>query len=291
MGLAFLPGKSFTLAGASTKTLTVEQANGEILLWQSRIRLGFALLVATIGTALIAADAVPRISSSSVAAVVPYVLVTVLLTMLVRRTGEATQGVVLAIVASDILFIFAITGVATPPEYYGRSLLFGFAILHLSEFYFGRKIAWGALAAIVAGYLGMIRNVTGDGLALGWPQELASLAVFALAASSFIIHYGSFKERLHRISTLFERAQEGDFSEEFDLSHEKRPDGVTMVGRAYNRVRAQLANVVLLALDVDYFKDINDSWGHQAGDTVIQEVGELLRSIARGGDCVARTGG
>ena len=307
-----------------TKTLTTEQANGEILLWQSRIRLGFALLIASIGIALIATDAVSRISSSSIAAVVAYVLVTVLLTMLVRRTGEATQGVVLAIVAADILFVFAITGVATPPEYYGRSLLLGFAILHLSEFYFGRKIAWGALAAIVAGYLGMIRNVTGEGRALGWPQELASLAVFVLAASSFIIHYGSFKERLHRISTLFERAQEGDFSEEFDLAHEKRPDGVTMVGRAYNRVRAQLANLVLtdplsgclnrrgleqqlkrelaraartgkdvalLALDVDYFKEINDSWGHQAGDTVIQEVGELLRSIARGGDCVARTGG
>ncbi|MEP7087690.1 MAG: hypothetical protein ABI884_10320, partial [Gemmatimonadota bacterium] len=81
-----------------TTTLTKEQANGEILLWQSRVRLGFALLIASIGTALLAADAVPHISSSSVAAVVAYVLVTLLLTMLVRRTGEATQGVVLAIV-------------------------------------------------------------------------------------------------------------------------------------------------------------------------------------------------
>jgi len=323
-GSLFSPASHSPLPDLRTKTLTIEQANGEILLWQSRIRLGFALLIASIGTALLASDAVPHISSSSVAAVVAYVLVTVLLTMLVRRTGEATQGVVLAIVAADILFVFAITGVATPPEYYGRSLLFGFAILHLSEFYFGRKIAWGALVSIVAGYLGMIRGVTGEGRALGWPQELASLAVFVLAASSFIIHYGSFKERLHRIATLFERAQEGDFSEEFDLAHERRPDGVTMVGRAYNRVRAQLANLVLtdplsgclnrrgleqqlkrelaraartgkdvalLALDVDYFKDINDSWGHQAGDIVIQEVGELLRSLARGGDCVARTGG
>ncbi|MBK5187565.1 MAG: GGDEF domain-containing protein [Gemmatimonadaceae bacterium] len=307
-----------------TKTLTTEQANGEILLWQSRIRLGFALLIASIGIALLASDAVARISSSSVGAVVAYVLVTVLLTMLVRRTGEATEGVVLATVAADILFVFAITGVATPPEYYDRSLLLGIAILHLSEFYFGRKIAWGALVAIAAGYLGMIANVTGSGRPLEWTQELWTLGVFVLAASSFIIHYGSFKERLHRITMLFERAQDGDFSEGFDLTHEKHPDGVTMVGRAYNRVRGQLANLVLtdplsgclnrrgleqqlkrelaraartgkdvalLALDVDYFKDINDSWGHQAGDTVIQEVGALLRSLARGGDCVARTGG
>jgi diguanylate cyclase (GGDEF)-like protein len=307
-----------------TKTPTIEQANGEILLWQSRIRLGFALLLASIGTALLASDSVHRISPSSVAAVAGYVLVTVLLTILVRRTGEATQGIVLAVVAADIFFVFAIAGVATPPEYYGRSLLFGFAIVHLSEFYFGRRIAWGALAAIVVGYIGLIRDVTGPGRALGWPQELSSLAVFVLAASTFIIPYGSFKDRLHRISVLFEHAQVGDFSEEFDLAGETRPDAVTMVGRAYNRVRSQLANLVLtdplsgclnrrgleqqlkrelaraartgkdvalLALDVDYFKDINDSWGHQAGDTVIQEVGALLRSIARGGDCVARTGG
>ncbi|MGH7633495.1 MAG: diguanylate cyclase, partial [Gemmatimonadaceae bacterium] len=310
--------------GTHLKTPTIEQANGEILLWQSRIRLGFALLIASIGIALLAADAVTRISAGSIASVIAYVLVTVLLTTLVRRTGEAQQGVVLATVAADVLFIFAITGVATPPEYYGRSLLLGFAVLHLSEFYFGPKIAWGTLAAIVAGYVAMIWNVAGAGRPLGWPQELATLAVFALAACSFIVHYGSFKERLHRISTLFERAQEGDFAEEYDLSNEKRPDGVTMVGRAYNRVRAQLANLVLtdplsgclnrrgleqqlkrelaraartgkdvalLALDVDHFKEINDSWGHLAGDTVIQEVGELLRSVARGGDCVARTGG
>jgi len=323
-GSLLLPADHPPSPGILLKTPTIEQANGEILLWQSRIRLGFALLIASLGIALLAADAVPRISPASVASVVAYVLVTVLLTALVRRTGEAQPGVVLATVAADVLFVFAITGVATPPEYYGRSLLLGFAILHLSEFYFGRKIAWGALAAIVAGYLAMIWNVTGAGRPLGWPQELATLAVFSLAACSFIIHYGSFKERLHRISTLFERAQEGDFSEEYDLSNEKRPDGVTMVGRAYNRVRAQLANLVLtdplsgclnrrgleqqlkrelaraartgkdvalLALDVDYFKEINDSWGHLAGDTVIQEVGELLRSVARGGDCVARTGG
>jgi hypothetical protein len=172
-----------------TKTPTIEQANGEILLWQSRIRLGFALLLASIGTALFASDSVQRMSPSSVAAVAGYVLVTVLLTILVRRTGEATQGMVLAVVAADILFVFAIAAVATPPEYYGRSLLFGFAIVHLSEFYFGRRIAWGALAAIVLGYLALIHDVTGPGHALGWPQELSSLAVFVLAASTFIIPY------------------------------------------------------------------------------------------------------
>src|SRR5919112_493847 len=178
----------------STKTPTVEQANGEILLWQSRIRLGFALLLASIGTALVASDVIQSVSSTSIVAIVAYVLVTVMLTVLVRRTGEATQGIVLGVVAADIFFVFAVAEVATPPAYYSRSLLIGFAIVHLSEFYFGRRIAWGALAAIVLGYLALIRDVTGPGRLLEWPQELASLAVFVLAAGTFIIAYGSFRE-------------------------------------------------------------------------------------------------
>ncbi|PCJ32922.1 MAG: diguanylate phosphodiesterase [Gammaproteobacteria bacterium] len=47
----------------------------------------------------------------------------------------------------------------------------------------------------------------------------------------------------------------------------------------------------LLFLDLDQFKDINDSCGHKAGDTVLQEVARLLASIIRSTDIVARLGG
>ena len=45
------------------------------------------------------------------------------------------------------------------------------------------------------------------------------------------------------------------------------------------------------ALDVDHFKDVNDTFGHLVGDGVVREVGTLLRGAARAGDVVARTGG
>src|SRR3546814_8908798 len=47
----------------------------------------------------------------------------------------------------------------------------------------------------------------------------------------------------------------------------------------------------LLLMDVDHFKRINDTYGHQAGDEVICHVAELLRSTARRGDLTARIGG
>jgi diguanylate cyclase (GGDEF)-like protein len=47
----------------------------------------------------------------------------------------------------------------------------------------------------------------------------------------------------------------------------------------------------LLALDLDHFKNINDSRGHVFGDAVLREAGSLLIQTARAGDIVARTGG
>lgn len=47
----------------------------------------------------------------------------------------------------------------------------------------------------------------------------------------------------------------------------------------------------LLIIDVDHFKHINDTYGHQSGDTVLCHVAEALRTTVRGGDLVGRIGG
>lgn len=47
----------------------------------------------------------------------------------------------------------------------------------------------------------------------------------------------------------------------------------------------------LLILDLDYFKKINDSWGHPAGDAVLVAVANSLRENARNADLPARVGG
>jgi diguanylate cyclase (GGDEF)-like protein len=54
------------------------------------------------------------------------------------------------------------------------------------------------------------------------------------------------------------------------------------------RFRHELAVVVL---DLDRFKEINDSFGHGAGDVMLRAVSRLLTSLARQGDTVARWGG
>ncbi len=48
---------------------------------------------------------------------------------------------------------------------------------------------------------------------------------------------------------------------------------------------------VLLVLDLDHFKRVNDLYGHLAGDKVLLRVAESLRSVALDDSCCARTGG
>jgi diguanylate cyclase (GGDEF)-like protein len=50
-------------------------------------------------------------------------------------------------------------------------------------------------------------------------------------------------------------------------------------------------SLLLALLDIDHFKRINDSHGHDSGDTVLVEVARRLQQVARGGDFVLRWGG
>ena len=51
------------------------------------------------------------------------------------------------------------------------------------------------------------------------------------------------------------------------------------------------AGVAVMMLDIDHFKDVNDSMGHHAGDLLLESVSSRLKSCLRGSDFVARFGG
>jgi diguanylate cyclase (GGDEF)-like protein len=55
--------------------------------------------------------------------------------------------------------------------------------------------------------------------------------------------------------------------------------------------RREGTRVALLYLDLDRFKNINDTLGHSAGDDLIRELAERLTALTRAEDCVARLGG
>jgi len=58
-----------------------------------------------------------------------------------------------------------------------------------------------------------------------------------------------------------------------------------------SRSQRQQADLTLVLLDIDQFKQINDTWGHAVGDEVLVAASEALRQVTRDEDIVARVGG
>ena len=316
--------------------LRAVESNSEVLLWQSRYRLGVVALIGASGFLLRIAGA---LGSGSVGLhtigrgdtfaallflVAGYTAIIGGVMMWARHTHRAGPFVIGVTVAADLVLIFSTVHLVTPPESYERALLLSFFTLQLTQLNFGVRAALSTLIAIVAGYLILVGTAVANGASLTIVEELWTLYLFTLGSAVFVRLYGNLGTRLDRIAALFERAQEGDFAQAYDVSADDQPDGITTVGRAYNRMRTQLYTIVLtdplsgclnrrgfeqqlvrevargsraesdialIALDIDNFKAINDTFGHLAGDAAIRECGALLRSTARLNDIVARTGG
>ena len=90
---------------------------------------------------------------------------------------------------------------------------------------------------------------------------------------------------------MFEQTQKAQEK----LSYEATHDPLTgLYNRsAYDDLREKCArqNVALLLIDVDHFKTVNDTYGHDVGDKVLMRVADVLRSSFRGEDMVCRIGG
>ena len=65
----------------------------------------------------------------------------------------------------------------------------------------------------------------------------------------------------------------------------------TLLGEALNASRPGGSLFALMLLDLDRFKEVNDTLGHQHGDRLLCEVGPRLSQVVRPGDSVARLGG
>lgn len=85
------------------------------------------------------------------------------------------------------------------------------------------------------------------------------------------------------------------------LAELSRTDGLTQLNnrayweecliREFNRKHRSAEPVSLLMFDIDHFKNVNDSYGHQFGDEVLRHTSEILRKSVREVDITGRYGG
>jgi diguanylate cyclase (GGDEF)-like protein len=313
-----------------------EQANADVLLWQTGYRVALALIAASVAVALRTAGI---LSLSPVAAQaigadvadwmlglvsVSYVVLVMGIRARVKSTRRAGRTLSTLMVVADLVVVFWLIFLLADPHNYDRALLIALFSLQLTHVYFGRAPALLMLMAIAASYLLLTDVAIRHGSEMTWDETLITLAIFGVGAMLVTLVQSNLHRRLATLVTIFEHAEEGDFANEYDVSADARPDAITVVGQAYNRMRTQLASIVLhdplsgcynrrgleqqyrrelaraarartdvalVSIDLDHFKQINDTFGHLVGDHVIAETGELLRANARTGDVIARTGG
>jgi diguanylate cyclase (GGDEF)-like protein len=70
-----------------------------------------------------------------------------------------------------------------------------------------------------------------------------------------------------------------------------RPTVLAFLFAEVERVARYSRPLSVAFIDLDHFKTVNDTYGHEAGDTVLREVAALFREHTRGTDLVARYGG
>jgi diguanylate cyclase (GGDEF)-like protein len=92
-----------------------------------------------------------------------------------------------------------------------------------------------------------------------------------------------------------------DFDRMADELREARKDPLTgllnhrafqeRLGEELSRAEREGYPVSVVALDIDNFKEINDTWGHSSGDEALRELAECVRSELRASDICGRVGG
>ena len=129
--------------------------------------------------------------------------------------------------------------------------------------------------------------VAADASSTFWPVA-AVLAVVLLAL------YLSLYPLLRRVTRRLRKQVE-------EIEHQAMHDDLTglpnrvlfrdRVEQALHNAKRNPGEVAVMFLDLDRFKEVNDTLGHESGDVLLREVGQRLAHSLRAGDSVARLGG
>ncbi len=155
------------------------------------------------------------------------------------------------------------------------------------------SLAFGAVGAPTAAVL----TATVTLIALAHRGDLAAAPQQqALLVVGFAALYA-----IASITESLDRQHKDLIEAQLELQRVARVDSLTGLfnrGEALVRLQAELKSardpgpeLGVLYCDVDRFKDINDTWGHAAGDLVLSTLAARVRDCVREGDTVGRTGG
>jgi diguanylate cyclase len=149
-------------------------------------------------------------------------------------------------------------------------------------------------SVLILAMLGM-NNIAAGGVRLFLKGVVAHVcgAAIGLETLGFALEPQSQMPAYRLSQKLAERSKE--------LERLSQTDGLTglwnrrywesLLADEFERCRVEGASSCLLLLDLDYFKLVNDTQGHCAGDSALQGFADVLKQTLRGGDIIGRYGG
>lgn len=119
---------------------------------------------------------------------------------------------------------------------------------------------------------------------------IATLGILGIMSLALVI---SALRQQRTVFALKESEEQIRFRANFDqiTGLPNRPNFIEHLGEAVDRSRRTQNLIALLFIDLDRFKTINDTLGHNIGDQLIREVGQRISQCVRSTDMVARLGG
>ncbi len=119
------------------------------------------------------------------------------------------------------------------------------------------------------------------------PTIFAILHSIALFSASFLWSIGFMMMVSHRL-----QADLNELATLDSLTHiANRRAMIALLEAEYSRLARSHIEFSVLLVDVDHFKKVNDQFGHEAGDRILYDVAQLLKSTLRKQDEISRWGG
>jgi diguanylate cyclase (GGDEF)-like protein len=239
----------------------------------------------------------------------------------VRGTAPKIIGLAMAVLlAGDVAYdLLALHGAYTPGSLVDATWLINYVLIGVAALHPSMatarahgpqpprsRLSWMpilALAAFAAPTLLLVTSLTGG------HADVPVLAVLSLVLAGLVTArmswmFGSMSTQARQLIARTESLQQALVERDTlaaDLRHQAFHDSLTgLANRAllHDRVEHALARsareldmIALILIDLDGFKNVNDSLGHRAGDSLLVTVASRISAMVRPSDTVARLGG
>ncbi len=120
--------------------------------------------------------------------------------------------------------------------------------------------------------------------------EVFNINLFAVILTLVIAVYALYVLYSNRINESWHRKKLRKMGQTDKLTQIYNRAATEMLSKEYMQANRD-TNFALMIIDIDYFKSVNDTYGHQTGDTVIQTVAHIIEDAAGPDNITGRMGG